>query len=180
MLPRKSSGVLTSTSVRTDPRVRPSSPVQDEAAAARATIAALGRREFLERLASLTRAAGSDSANPGSYGCTGCERCADCMFCKSCDGCHQCTHCTRCELCNNCSHCVDCKNCHACAYCLKSENCSASAYVVMSRNLSDCTYCFGCVGLAKADFHILNVKYTRSEYFRIAKSLEEELGIGRE
>ena len=46
-----------------------------------------------------------------------------------------------------------------------------------SRACSECTYCFGCVGLAKQDFHILNVKYTRAEYFRIVKSLEEELGI---
>jgi hypothetical protein len=36
------------------------------------------------------------------------------------------------------------------------------------------------VGLAKVDFHILNVKYTRSEYFRIVKSLEEELGLAKE
>ncbi|MGO9832441.1 MAG: hypothetical protein ACLPJH_20140, partial [Myxococcaceae bacterium] len=72
-------------------RVRPSSAAPDETALARAAIAALGRREFLERLAGLVRAAGSDAANPGSYGCLDCERCADCMFCKSCDACHQCT-----------------------------------------------------------------------------------------
>jgi hypothetical protein len=33
------------------------------------------------------------------------------------------------------------------------------------------------VGLTKQDFHILNVKYTRSEYFRITKALREALGI---
>jgi hypothetical protein len=48
----------------------------------------------------------------------------------------------------------------------------------MSRACSECSYCFGCVGLAKKDFHVLNVKYTRSEYFRIVRALEEELGIG--
>jgi hypothetical protein len=171
--------VLTLLAVRTEPRARPSPPVQDEAAQARATISALGRKDFLERLAGLVRAAGTDAANPGSYGCTDCERCADCMFCKSCDACHQCTHCTRCELCNNCSHCVDCKNCHACAYCLRSENCSASAYLVMSRNLADCTYCFGCVGLSRKDFHILNVSFGRTEYFEITKRLRAELDLPR-
>lgn len=171
--------MLTSSAVRTDPRARPSPPAKDEAAAARATIASLGRREFLERLAGLTRAAGSDSTNPGSYGCSDCERCADCMFCKSCDACHQCTHCTRCQLCNNCSHCVDCKNCHACAYCTRSENCSGSAYLVMCHNLADCTYCFGCVGLSRKDFHILNVPFNRTEYFEITKRLRAELDTGR-
>lgn len=171
--------MLTSPSVRTDPRAAKSPLVKDEAVEARAAVQALGRREFLERLAGLVRAAGSDAANPGSYGCTDCERCADCMFCKGCDGCHQCTHCTRCELCNNCSHCVDSKNCHACAYCLKSENCSASAYLVMSQNLADCTYCFGCVGLSRKDFHILNVPFGRTEYFAITKRLRSELDLPR-
>jgi hypothetical protein len=171
--------VLTSAFVRTEPRADKSPLVKDEAAEARAAITELGRREFLERLAVLVRAAGSDAANPGSYGCTGCERCADCMFCKDCDGCHQCTHCTRCQLCNNCSHCVDCKNCHASAYCLRSESCSASAYLVMSRNLADCTYCFGCVGLSRKDFHILNVPFGRTEYFAVTKRLRAELDLQR-
>jgi hypothetical protein len=35
------------------------------------------------------------------------------------------------------------------------------------------------VGLAKKDFHILNVKYTRSEYFRIVEALKAELGLPR-
>jgi hypothetical protein len=171
--------VLTSTAVRTDPRATKSPLVKDEAAEARAAITTLGKREFLERLAGLVRAAGSDAANPGSYGCTDCERCADCMFCKGCDACHQCTHCTRCQLCNNCSHCVDCKNCHACAYCLRSESCSASAYLILSRTLADCTYCFGCVGLSRKDFHILNVPFGRTEYFALTKRLRAELDLPR-
>ena len=64
--------------------------------------------------------------------------------------------CVGCQLCNNSSHCVDSKSLHACAYCVQSENCTNSAYVTLSRNLSDCTYCFGCVGLTKKDFYILN------------------------
>ncbi len=33
------------------------------------------------------------------------------------------------------------------------------------------------MGLQKKDFHILNVKYTRNEYFRIVKALREEMGF---
>ena len=143
----------------------------------RSAVATFGKREFLESLGKLTSEFATDAENPGSYACVGCERCANCMFCKECDGCYQCTHCTRCALCNSCSHCVESKNCHACAYCVQSENCSNSAYVVLSQNLSDCNYCFGCVGLSKKDFHILNVPFGRQEFFKIFNRLKKELGI---
>jgi hypothetical protein len=74
---------------------------------------------------------------------------------------------------------VDCTALHDCAYCVRSDRCTRSNYVVLCTSCSECTYCFGCVGLSKVDFHILNVKYTRSEYFRIVKLLEEEMGISR-
>jgi hypothetical protein len=83
----------------------------------------------------------------------------------------------RCELCNNCSHCVDSKSCHACAYCNQCENCTGSAYLILCRSLQDCNYCFGCVGLSKKDFHILNVPFSRTEYFKITNRLRKELGI---
>jgi uncharacterized metal-binding protein len=72
---------------------------------------------------------------------------------------------------------VDCVGCHDCAYCVRTENGTRSNYLVLSRNCSECSYCFGCVGLSKKDFHILNVKHSRSEYFRIVKSLQAELGL---
>ncbi len=148
-----------------------------EEAAARQAVSALGKREFLEQFGKLTKSFSTDPGNPGSYACEGCQRCANCMFCKDCDSCYQCTHCTRCELCNNCSHCVDSKSCHACAYCVQCENCTNSAYLVLCRNLSDCNYCFGSVGLSKKDFHILNVPFPRTEYFRVVGKLRKELGI---
>ena len=49
--------------------------------------------------------------------------------------------------------------------------------VVLSRNLQDCNYCFGCVGLSKKDFHILNVPFPRTEYFKQVKRLREALGV---
>ena len=35
----------------------------------------------------------------------------------------------------------------------------------------------GCVGLVKKDFHILNVGYSRKEYFEILEKLKRELGV---
>jgi hypothetical protein len=40
-----------------------------------------------------------------------------------------------------------------------------------------CTYGFGCVGLAKRDFHILNVPYDRQTYFALVAKLTRELRI---
>jgi hypothetical protein len=60
---------------------------------------------------------------------------------------------------------------------VQSESCTGSAYLVLCRNLSDCTYCFGCVGISKKDFHILNVPFPRTEYFKIVGRLRKELGI---
>jgi hypothetical protein len=60
---------------------------------------------------------------------------------------------------------------------VQSENCTQSAYLVLCRNLSDCTYCFGCVGLQRKDFHILNVPFDRKEYFKIVGRLKKELGL---
>jgi hypothetical protein len=43
---------------------------------------------------------------------------------------------------------------------------------------SGCTYCFGCVGLSRKDFHILNQPYDRSTYFKITSKLTRDLGLG--
>ncbi len=158
--------------------VRPSTAELDkEASEARAAVARLGRREFLDQLAELGRAFADDPGNPGSYACKDCERCANCMFCKGCVGCYQCTHCIECDGCSNCSHCRQSKGCQSSAYLLQCESCTHSAYLVLSRNLSDCNYCFGCVGLSKKDFHILNVAFPRKEYFEITARLRKDLGL---
>jgi len=138
---------------------------------------AMSRREFEAELQRLLRAYASEEENPGSLQCQGCRRSVNCMFCTDCEECYRCTHSRGCRSSTHLTHCVDCTGCHDCAYCVASENCTRSNYVVMCRSCSECSYCFGCVGLAKKDFHILNVRYTRSEYFRIVKSLEKELGI---
>ena len=151
-------------------------PLPDPAEA-RALVAGLDRRKFLEELGRLTQGFAADPGNPGSYACEGCVRCANCMFCEDCEGCYSCTHCHRCTLCNNCTHCLDSKSLHGCAYCVQSENCATSAYLHFSRNLTDCNYCFGCVGLSKKDFHILNMPFSRQEYFDLTAKLKREMGV---
>jgi hypothetical protein len=135
------------------------------------------RRQFETEHQRLLREFGEAADNPGSFSCQGCRQCANCMFCVDCQGCYRCTHCTRCQDCSHCTHAEDCRTCHGCAYCVRSSNCSGSSYLTMCHSCSDCTYCFGCVGLQKKDFHILNVQYGKTEYFRILKALREEMGF---
>ena len=42
---------------------------------------------------------------------------------------------------------------------------------------SGSNYLFGCVGLARKDFHILNEPYDRKTYFETVARLTRELGI---
>ncbi len=135
------------------------------------------RRQFETGYQQLRREFGDSSENPGSFRSEGCRHCANCMFCEDCEGCYRCTHCARCQDSSHLTHCRDCQNCHGSSYCVQCSNCVGSAYLDLCHSCSDCTYCFGCVGLGKKDFHILNVKYTKNEYFRIMKALKAEMGL---
>jgi hypothetical protein len=63
---------------------------------------------------------------------------------------------------------------------VECERCIGSAYLVRCVGVSGCTYCFGCVGIAKRDFHILNEPYERQEYFALVAKLSRELRLGWE
>jgi hypothetical protein len=65
----------------------------------------------------------------------------------------------------------------ACNHCIDTESSVRSSYLVRCASLSDCTYCFGCVGLANKDFHILNESYDRAKYFDIVGRLSRTLGL---
>ena len=134
------------------------------------------RRQLEAEYQRLRRQFGDSAENPGSFRCQGCRHCAHCMFSQDCEGCYRCTHCTRCKDSSHLTHCADCRNCHGSSYCHGCSSCVGSSYLTLCHACSDCTYCFGCVGLSKKDFHILNVAYTKSEYFRIVKALEAEPG----
>lgn len=136
-----------------------------------------GRTDFERQLQSLTQAAGYESDNPGSYKSEDCERCYDCMFTTSSKQCYQCTYCKNCETCTNCTHCQACTDCHNSNYCVRSRRLSGCSYVIMSTDCHDSVFCFGCVGLVKKEFHILNHPFRRDEYFRIVKDLKAAFGL---
>jgi len=137
----------------------------------------MDKSDFLAEYARLEREHLGRKPNVGSYRSEGCELCTKCMFCVECQSCHRCTHCIRCEASSDCSHCRDCRSCHSCAYCIECSSCSGSAYLIRCTACVDCTYCFGCVGLVRKEFHILNVQYSRTQYFELLAKLAPELGI---
>jgi hypothetical protein len=60
---------------------------------------------------------------------------------------------------------------------MMSEGCVGSAYLVRSTSCSGCNYCFGCVGLSRRDFCVLNEPYDRATYFELTARLARELSI---
>jgi hypothetical protein len=135
------------------------------------------RSEFEAGFKALVQSQGRSTNNVGCHACERCERCTDSTFCVDGKNLARCQYCTSCVDCTNCSQCQRCTSCLNCTQCIESERCTGSAYLVRCIGSSGCTYCFGCVGLVKRDFHILNEPYDRAAYFEIVKSLSRELRI---
>ncbi len=137
------------------------------------------KREFEQLLADLVRTHEGSKENPGSYKGERNERCIGCMFTERSADCFQCTYCLDCTMCTHATHCRECESVHHSSYCVRSVRVTGSQYVVLSRDCHDCTFCFGCVGLVGKEFHILNQKFSRNDYFAILPKLERAFGVSR-
>jgi hypothetical protein len=136
-------------------------------------------REFRKRLDELEHAFDADPANVKGHSLRDCKRCSSCVFCEECVRCHKCSYCKGCEGSTNLTHCVGCTACHNLANSVECSGCTSSAFLVLSRDLTECNYCFGCVGLSRKDFHILNEKFDRSTYFKMVADLSAALRVPR-
>jgi hypothetical protein len=137
----------------------------------------LSKRDFDRALGDLLKQARANNASPGSYKSEECVRCYDCMFTQSSTDCFKCTYCTHCESCSDCTHCHNSTNCHSSSYCQHAVNCNKSSYLIHCSNCYECVFCFGCVGLVKKEFHILNHPFPRNTYFKLVAELKEALGL---
>jgi hypothetical protein len=133
--------------------------------------------EFFSELNRLQEDHTSGAGNIGCVEITNCQACIDCVFCKDCVRCYRSRYSVSCEDSSLLTHCDGCKRSHSLAYCQECDHCTDSNYLALSSHCSQCDYLFGCVGLVKVDFHILNKKYSRSDYFRITAKLRKELGL---
>jgi hypothetical protein len=131
------------------------------------------RAAFDRALSELRRDYARRDDNPESYRAEDCQRCVRCTFTTDSVDCANCTYCSGCESCTSCTHCAGCTHCHASSYCIDAEHLSECSYVVRSAHCAECVFCFGCVGLFRREFHILNRPFPRDVYFRILGELEE-------
>lgn len=137
----------------------------------------MNRAEFDVAFAKLVEERAGNTENTGSVACTACERCVDCTFCKSSTGLIRSHYCTDSTGLVDCTHCHGSRDLLGCNHCVASERCTRSSYLVRSSDCDGCTYCFGCVGLSRKEFHILNRPYDKSSYFALANKLMRELGL---
>ena len=137
----------------------------------------MNRAEFEAAFASLVEERAGSTENTGCIACERCERCVNCTFCKGSTGLVRCHYCTESASLFDCTHCHKSRDLLACNHCVACERCTRSSYVVRSVDCDGCTYCFGCVGLSKKDFHILNRPYDKSSYFALTSKLMRELGL---
>lgn len=135
------------------------------------------RAEFEAAFAELQRERAGAVDNTGCIACTACERCVDCTFCKGSQGLVRCHYCTDSKGLFDCTHCHKSGDLLNCNHCVACERCTRSSYLVRSFDCDGCTYCFGCVGLSKKEFHILNKPYDKSSYFALSGKLMRELGL---
>lgn len=138
----------------------------------------LSRRDFDSALDALRRdAQGASTPGEGAYQSDSSVRCPRCMFTTNSADCVNCTYCDACTFCSACTHCKRSEHCHASSYCVDARHCVQCSYVVMSEHCTECVFCFGCVGLVKKEFHILNRPFPRKVYFQLLKELKDIYGL---
>lgn len=135
------------------------------------------KAEFVAGLDQLRKSFAQAPLNAGCVEVVDCVACIDCVYCQRCERCHKSTYSTNCRDSVLLTHCESCRNCSSCSNCIECEYCSQGNFLLYCSNCFGCDYCFGCVGLVNKDFHILNRKYSRGEFFKIVAQLKKELGL---
>lgn len=95
-----------------------------------------------------------------------CKRCFIIHDCEDCCNCSRGTALKNCVDANGCWHSEAIGNCSSCldSYMLKYSLWSSARNSEYVDLCIECEYCFGCVGLRKKKYCILNVQYTKEEY----------------
>ncbi|MFA5076667.1 MAG: hypothetical protein WC480_04620 [Patescibacteria group bacterium] len=110
-----------------------------------------------------------------------CKNCSDCFFIESSEDCcnifrspnakdvYDSVGAFRMELCYLTGQSIDCYNIKIANYAVR---CRDSEYL---DQCEDCTNCFGCVGLRKRKFCILNKQYSETDYSKLVKGLKDRM-----
>jgi hypothetical protein len=120
--------------------------------------------DLQELLDSQESAPATARPDEGNFRCVRCEGCSNCRFCVECRDCDECTYCETSIACRNCTQCRACHDCERTSHSMLSRACDDCSYVVLSVGCESCVHCFACVGLANAEFCLLNEQYSRRDY----------------
>lgn len=131
--------------------------------------------EALEGLLDTREGPSRGSGAERNFNCEDCVQCSNCRFCRGCVKCAECTYCEDSEDCTGCTQSKRCKGCSASSYLEDCRDCRESRYLHLCVACEACVHCLGCVGLEGAEFHILNERYSRKEYFDILRTVRESL-----
>lgn len=104
------------------------------------------------------------------YYCFDCFDLIDAMYTQLGTG-SKLVDCTSVYLSEKCYECVDSRKCFSSTYLIdsySSTDCHYSAF------LNSCTDCFGCVALTHKKYCILNIQYSKSEYFKKVDELKRQ------
>lgn len=137
---------------------------------------AMDKRAFLAAFGGLQKGLGT-RGNPGCFNVESSENCSHCQFSTGCRDCHRCSYAVNSAGCTHCTHIERSTACHQSSHLVDCQRCVESHYLVHCQDCAECNYCFGCVGLVRKEFHILNEPYDRKTYFAKVKALKAELGL---
>jgi hypothetical protein len=137
-------------------------------------------RELLDRFEQLVAEHGFDEEvapdeGVDNFRCDNCVRCANCRFCTACEDCSDCTYCDACLQCEGCTQSRECVGCVGISHSAHCGYCEGGSHQTLCYDCRDCVQCFACVGMTGAEFHILNVKYARRDYFKKVGELRKQL-----
>lgn len=116
-----------------------------------------------------------DDPGEGNFRCEACNACYNCRFCVGCDSCEDCTYCEDCVECVSVTQSKRCVACTKGSYLEDCRGCEGSRYLALCIDCKDCTYCLGCVGLEGAEYHVLNQKVTKKEFYKALNRMREDL-----
>ena len=110
--------------------------------------------------------------------------CKNCHNCNTISDSEDCFNCIRNQLLKSCIDINGCQglelsgNCSSCqpnGYALKYSSWSSSRYSEYLDLCLECEYCFGCVGLKKKKYCILNKQYNKEEYEKLKEKIISDM-----
>ncbi len=131
--------------------------------------------ELAELVGGYRSAQATSAANEDNFRCENCENCHLCRFCSGCQTCEDCTYCEACVGCEKCSRCRGCEACTDSAQLEHCRGCERSQHLLICLDCNECSHCIACVGLVGEEYCILNRRYDRKGFFRLARALKKHL-----